>query len=97
MNAMTAIPPTTPPTIAPIGVLFFLLWEPIVGRLVEPDESACVSVGLLDWVGAAPCPKPPGMTNGCEVDVSEPPTVTVSVAGAVAVMEVVPPPARMRV
>lgn len=82
---MTAIPPTTPPTIAPMGAFFFLLWEPIVG------------VGLLDCVGAVPCPKPLGMTTGFEADVSVPPTVTVSVTGAVAVMEVVPPPARTRV
>ena len=96
-KAMTAIPPTTPPTIAPMGAFFFLLWEPIVGRFVEPDESACVCVGLLDIVDAVPCPNPPGMTAGSEVDVSVPPTVTVSVTGAVAVIEVVPPPARTRV
>ena len=96
-KAMTAIPPTTPPTIAPIGAFFFLLWDPIVGKVVEPDELACVCVGLLVCVDAVPCPNPPGMATGSEVDVSVPPTVTVSVTGAVAVMEVVPPPARTRV
>jgi len=93
--AMTAIPPTTPPTMPPIGAFFFWLWEPMVGRFVEPDEPACVAV--LASVVAVPWPNPPGMTTGFEVDVSVPPTVTVAVTGAVAVIEVVPPPARTRV
>lgn len=55
---------------------------------------ASVAVASLD---AVPCPNPPGMTTGSEVDVSVPPTVIVAVTGAVTVIEVVPPPARTSV
>lgn len=87
---MSAMPPTTPPTIAPIGALE-LVCEPIVGRFVEDAEEPCVCVGLMVSADAVPCPNPP---TGTEKEVSVPPT---TVTGAVSVIELVPPAARTRV
>jgi hypothetical protein len=83
---MSAIPPTAPPTMEPIGVLD-VLCEPIVGRVVdedEGDERSCVCVGpfVLDVVPNA-------------IEVSIPPMAMVSVTGAVSVIEVMPLPVRM--
>ena len=82
---MTTIPPTTPPTMPPIGVDFDE-WELMVGRFVEDDaEPDCdVAVPVLR----------PGITTIVLVPDS---TVSVTVAGAIWVIDTVPPPARVTV
>ena len=85
---MSAMPPMTPPTMVPTGVLF-LLWEPMTGTAVEEndeDEPCCVGV-------AVPVLIPLGMTLGVEVSAA----VSVAVTASVSVIRDVPPPARIRV
>jgi hypothetical protein len=56
-KAMTAIPPMTPPAIAPTGVLEEE-WEPMIGLEVEVDELALppsVTVEVLKF-GVNVCP-----------------------------------------
>lgn len=48
MAARTPIPPTTPPTIAPIGVDFFLELELVVGLLIWGPEPSMEADATLE-------------------------------------------------
>jgi hypothetical protein len=91
--ARTAIPPMTPPTMAPMGVFFFLAWDLMVGlRLDEPSDVGVLAGSSLVVSVLVSSVLVSEVDVGASENVVSGSLVTVTVGASV--IFVVPPPAR---